>query len=98
MDESTPQQYLSSSQRKEGGASLEEIQAIAGIITALVSLITVAVTGSLFGRWLAVGDGPYEAAYASAYHSVLGLVAAVAAALAVVTWWCFRDNPKSGAA
>ena len=34
----------SSSQRKEGGASLEEIQAIAGIITALVSLITVAVT------------------------------------------------------
>ena len=44
VDESTPQQYLSSSQRKEGGASLEEIQAIAGIITALVSLITVAVT------------------------------------------------------
>ena len=60
------------------------------------SLITVAVTGSLFGRWLAVGDGPYEAAYASAYHSVMGLVAAVAAALALVTWWCFRDNPKSG--
>ena len=44
VDESTPQQHSSSSQRKEGGASLEEIQAIAGIITALVSLITVAVT------------------------------------------------------
>lgn len=44
VDESTPQQHLSSSQRKEGGASLEEIQAIAGIITAVVSLITVAVT------------------------------------------------------
>lgn len=44
VDESTSQQHLSSSQRKEGGASLEEIQAIAGIITAVVSLITVLAT------------------------------------------------------
>ncbi len=44
MAESTPQQHSSSSQRKEGGASLEEIQAIAGIITAVVSLITVLAT------------------------------------------------------
>ena len=35
-------------------------------------------------------------AYADAYHAVLLLLAAAALAFAAATWWCFRDNPKSG--
>lgn len=77
------------------------------------SLITVAITGSLFNRWLEEGlnsaaayetaykaayETVYETVHAGAYHSVLLLVAAVSAAFAVTTWWCFRDNPKSGVA
>src|SRR5699024_2071937 len=35
-------------------------------------------------------------AYASAYGPTLGCVAVLALVLTIVTFWCFRDNPKSG--
>ena len=62
------------------------------------TLLTVAITGSLLGRWLALGvtRDTYAAAYTGAYHQVLAVLAVAAVALAAVTWWCFRDNPKSG--
>lgn len=62
------------------------------------ALLTVAITGSLLARWLALGTerATYAAAYVSAYHQVLAVLVAAAVALAAVTWWCFRDNPKSG--
>ncbi|CRH78710.1 Uncharacterised protein [Chlamydia trachomatis] len=62
------------------------------------ALLTVAITGSLLARWLALGTerATYAAAYTSAYHQVLAVLVAAAVALATVTWWCFRDNPKSG--
>nr|WP_256478197.1 MFS transporter [Corynebacterium stercoris] len=62
------------------------------------ALITVAVTGSLMARWVVLGQEtqPYEVAYAGAYHAVLWLLGIAAVAFALLTWWCFRDNPKSG--
>lgn len=35
-------------------------------------------------------------AYAGAYHNVLVMIACSALVFGAVTWWCFRDNPKSG--
>lgn len=35
-------------------------------------------------------------AYADAYHNVLLMLGGAALLFAAVTWWCFRDNPKSG--
>lgn len=35
-------------------------------------------------------------AYADAYHQVLMVLAGAALLFGVATWWCFRDNPKSG--
>ena len=73
------------------------------------TLLTVAVTGSLLPLWFerrfpqgmeALYSGPPSpaaaTAYADAYHAVLLLLAAAALAFAAATWWCFRDNPKSG--
>ena len=57
----------------------------------LGTLITVALTGSLLQAAL---DRGVE--YADAYNGVIGVLAAGAACFAVATWWCFRDNPKSG--
>lgn len=61
------------------------------------TLLTVAITGSLLGRWLALNleEQPYEAAYTSAYHSVLGVIAVASALFALITLWCFRGNPKT---
>ncbi|SDS66375.1 MFS transporter [Corynebacterium timonense] len=62
------------------------------------TLLTVSVTGSLLPLWLArnLERASFDAAYVSAYNSILLLLAGAAAVFAVVTWWCFRDNPKSG--
>lgn len=57
----------------------------------LGTLVTVALTGSLLQAGL---DRGVE--YADAYNGVIGVLAAGAACFAVATWWCFRDNPKSG--
>ena len=57
----------------------------------LGTLITVALTGSLLQAALDRG-----ADYTAAYNQVIGVLAAGAACFAVATWWCFRDNPKSG--
>ena len=57
----------------------------------LGTLITVALTGSLLQAAL---DRGVE--YTDAYNGVIGVLAAGAACFAVATWWCFRDNPKSG--
>ena len=57
----------------------------------LGTLITVALTGSLLQ---AAVDRGVE--YTDAYNGVIGVLAAGAACFAVATWWCFRDNPKSG--
>ena len=57
----------------------------------LGTLITVALTGSLLQAALDRG-----ADYTDAYTGVIGVLAAGAACFAVATWWCFRDNPKSG--
>ena len=57
----------------------------------LGTLITVALTGSLLQAGLDRG-----ADYTAAYNQVIGVLAAGAACFAVATWWCFRDNPKSG--
>ena len=57
----------------------------------LGTLITVALTGSLLQAGL---DRGVE--YTDAYTGVIGVLAAGAACFAVATWWCFRDNPKSG--
>ena len=34
--------------------------------------------------------------FTDAYTGVIGVLAVGAACFAVATWWCFRDNPKSG--
>lgn len=62
------------------------------------TLITVAVTGSLFGRWMAenLEYQPYADAYAGAYNGVLTVLAAASLGLSLATAWCFRGNPKSG--
>ncbi|OFT59399.1 hypothetical protein HMPREF3151_01030 [Corynebacterium sp. HMSC05H05] len=57
----------------------------------LGTLITVALTGSLLQAGLDRG-----ADYTDAYTGVIGVLAAGAMCFAVATWWCFRDNPKSG--
>jgi len=57
----------------------------------LGTLITVALTGSLLQAALDRG-----ADYTAAYNQVIGVLAAGAVCFAVATWWCFRDNPKSG--
>lgn len=57
----------------------------------LGTLVTVALTGSLLQAAL---DRGVE--YTDAYNGVIGVLAAGAACFAVATWWCFRDNPKSG--
>ena len=57
----------------------------------LGTLITVALTGSLLQAALDRG-----ADYTAAYNQVIGVLTAGAACFAVATWWCFRDNPKSG--
>ena len=57
----------------------------------LGTLITVALTGSLLQAALDRG-----ADYTDAYNGVIGVLAAGAACFAAATWWCFRDNPKSG--
>lgn len=57
----------------------------------LGTLVTVALTGSLLQRGLDVG-----AEYTDAYRSVLVVLAVAAAGFCAATWWCFRDNPKSG--
>ena len=41
-------------------------------------------------------DADRGADYTAAYNQVIGVLAAGAACFAVATWWCFRDNPKSG--
>ena len=52
-------------------------------------------------QWQAEG-GALQAAldrgadYTGAYNGVIGVLAAGAACFAAATWWCFRDNPKSG--
>ena len=38
----------------------------------------------------------YDGAYTFAYHRVLIVLAVISVLLALGTWWCFRDNPKSG--
>ena len=62
------------------------------------TLLTVAITGSLLPLWLMrnLEHATYDDAYTGAYHSVLGVLACAAAVFGAVTWWCFRDNPKSG--
>lgn len=57
----------------------------------LGTLVTVALTGSLLQRGLDAG-----AEYTDAYRSVLVVLAVAAAGFCAATWWCFRDNPKSG--
>mgnify|MGYP001941463189 FL=1 len=57
----------------------------------LGTLVTVALTGSLLQAGLDRGVD-----YTGAYNGVIGVLAAGAACLAAATWWCFRDNPKSG--
>lgn len=57
----------------------------------LGTLVTVALTGSLLQAGLDRG-----ADYTDAYNGVIGVLAAGAACFAAATWWCFRDNPKSG--
>ena len=61
------------------------------------TLLTVAITGSLLARWRLVSPVlDHDGAYTFAYHRVLIVLAIIAALLALCTWWCFRDNPKSG--
>ena len=50
-----------------------------------------ALTGSLLQAGLDRGVD-----YTGAYNGVIGVLAAGAACFAAATWWCFRDNPKSG--
>ena len=57
----------------------------------LGTLVTVALTGSLLQAGLDRGVD-----YTGAYNGVIGVLAAGAACFAAATWWCFRDNPKSG--
>ncbi|WCZ37682.1 MFS transporter [Corynebacterium jeddahense] len=57
----------------------------------LGTLVTVALTGSRLQRGLDAG-----AEYTDAYRSVLVVLAVAAAGFCAATWWCFRDNPKSG--
>lgn len=62
------------------------------------TLLTVSATGSLLPVWLArnLEVAGYNEAYVGAYNSVLLLLLGAAVVFALVTWWCFRDNPKSG--
>lgn len=57
----------------------------------LGTLVTVALTGSLLQAGL---DRGVE--YTDAYHGVMAVLGAAAAVFGAATWWCFRDNPKSG--
>ncbi|WP_311357195.1 MFS transporter [Corynebacterium riegelii] len=61
------------------------------------ALVTVAITGALMARWLALGEATlgYEAAYVDAYQDVLWLVAGISMLFAVITWVCFYKNPKT---
>src|SRR5699024_8105432 len=43
-----------------------------------------------------LGHADASTAYASAYGTTVGCVAVLALVLTIVTFWCFRDNPKSG--
>ncbi|WP_425292266.1 MFS transporter [Corynebacterium mayonis] len=73
-------------------AGVEEVSYELGTLT------TVAVTGSLLPRWLEANQRtmPFETAYTTAYSGVIVLLGGAAVAFAAATWWCFRDNPKSG--
>ncbi|WP_288832038.1 MFS transporter [uncultured Corynebacterium sp.] len=66
----------------------------------LGTLLTVAITGSLLPLWLErnMTAAEYRPAYVQAYHWVLYMLGAAAAVFALMTWWCFRGNPKSGEA
>lgn len=66
-------------------AGVEEVSYEFGTLT------TVALTGSLLQRGL---DG--GATYTESYENVLFVLAVSAVVFAAATWWCFRDNPKSG--
>ncbi|WP_268989744.1 MFS transporter [Corynebacterium fournieri] len=57
----------------------------------LGTLVTVALTGSLLQAGLDRG-----ADYTDAYTGVMAMLAGAAVLFSAATWWCFRDNPKSG--
>lgn len=54
------------------------------------TLITVAFTGSLLQRNLDAG-----ATYVEGFHRVMVALAIASLAFCLITWWCFRDNPKT---
>lgn len=54
------------------------------------SLVTVAFTGSLLQREVASG-----ATHLEGYQQVLFILALSSLVFGLITWWCFRDNPKT---
>ncbi|MEH0147864.1 MFS transporter [Corynebacterium sp. Q4381] len=56
----------------------------------LGALLSVAVTGSLMGRWLETQT------YMEAYGGVMVVLAVASASMGLLSLWCFAGNPKSG--
>lgn len=54
------------------------------------TLLSVAITGSLMGRWLETQT------YVDAYEAVMVVLAVASASMALISLWCFAGNPKSG--
>lgn len=73
-------------------ASVEEVSYEFG------ALVAVAVMGTgltTITARLTAGGTPEAHAFDTAYLALLGAAGAIAVLAAVVTWWCFRGNPKT---